>query len=193
MTDGYGQYCGWDTHHNSFQYPTTLARLGPPDYEINCQSMSLDPLLWSEQETLQYGSPSSSQVKGAPTASEVAGTQLSPAAGNNASKVSPSPKTVRAQTRRSQGRGQIAKSPPAADKSEKRRQQNRISQIAFRQRSKMTLMALQEELDQSILVNDVLYGTIEAFLEKTENLKRSIEDVLASRFKRSRSESQAQL
>jgi hypothetical protein len=46
MTDGYGQYCGWDTHHNSFQYPTTLARLGPPDYEINCQSMSLDPLLW---------------------------------------------------------------------------------------------------------------------------------------------------
>jgi hypothetical protein len=57
----------------------------------------------------------------------------------------------------------------------------------------MTLMALQEELDQSILVNDVLYGTIEAFLEKTENLKRSIEDVLASRFKRSRSESQAQL
>jgi hypothetical protein len=54
----------------------------------------------------------------------------------------------------------------------------------------MTLIALQEELDQSILVNDVLYGTIEALLEKTETLKRSIEDVLASRFKRSRSESQ---
>jgi hypothetical protein len=72
-------------------------------------------------------------------------------------------------------------------------QQNRISQIAFRQRSKMTLIALQEELDQSIPVNDLLYGTIEALLEKTENLKRSIEDVLASRFKRSRSESQAQL
>ena len=46
MTDGYGQYYGWDTQHTSFQYPTTLARLGPPDYEINCQSMSLDPLLW---------------------------------------------------------------------------------------------------------------------------------------------------
>jgi hypothetical protein len=57
----------------------------------------------------------------------------------------------------------------------------------------MTLIALQEELDQSILVNDVLYSTIEALLERTENLKRSIEDVLASRFKRSRSDSQAQL
>ena len=146
-----------------------------------------------EHETLQCGSPSSSQVKEAPTASGVAGTQLSPPAGNNASKVSSSPRTVRGQTSRSQGRDQIAKSPPAADKSERRRQQNRISQIAFRQRSKMTLIALQEELDQSILVNDVLYITIEALLERTENLKRSIEDVLASRFKRSRSESQAQL
>ena len=53
----------------------------------------------------------------------------------------------------------------------------------------MTLMTLQEELDQSLLVNETLYSTIEVLLEKTEDLKRSIEDVLAARLKRGRSES----
>jgi hypothetical protein len=53
----------------------------------------------------------------------------------------------------------------------------------------MTLLTLQEELDQSLLVNETLYSTIEALLEKTEDLKRCIEEVLAARLKRGRSES----
>ena len=53
----------------------------------------------------------------------------------------------------------------------------------------MTLLNLQEELDQPLLVNDTRYGTIEVLLEKTEDLERSIRDVLTARLKRIRSES----
>lgn len=105
----------------------------------------------------------------------------------NTSKISVSSTAGQGQKIDPRGTRQIGRSLPAVGKSEKRRQQNRNSQIAFRQRNKMTLMALQEELNQSLLVNDALYDTIEGLLEKTETLKRSIEDALASRLKRSRS------
>jgi hypothetical protein len=45
---------------------------------------------------------------------------------------------------------------PVANYTEKRRQQNRNSQIAFRQRSKMTMKLMQEELGQSLLTNEAL-------------------------------------
>jgi predicted ATPase with chaperone activity len=81
--------------------------------------------------------------------------------------------------------GQVGSSSSPADKVEKRRQQNRNSQIAFRKRTKMTLKMLQEELNQSLEANEALYDTVEELLEKTEILKRTIEDVLALRLKRS--------
>jgi hypothetical protein len=55
--------------------------------------------------------------------------------------------------------------------------------MAFRKRSKMTLKMLQEELNQSLEANEALYDTIEELLEKTENLKKTIGDVLALRLK----------
>lgn len=72
---------------------------------------------------------------------------------------------------------------------DKRRQQNRHNQTAFRQRSKMTLKTLKDDLNASISANEALYDTMEELLKKTDILKRSIEDVLASRFKRSWGES----
>lgn len=88
-----------------------------------------------------------------------------------------------------QGEDRITKSPPAVDKAERRRQQNRSSQIAFRERSKTTLKTLQEALNQSQSENEALYTIMEELLERTEHLKRTIEDVLRSRLKSSQSES----
>ncbi|KAE9364712.1 hypothetical protein N431DRAFT_489224 [Stipitochalara longipes BDJ] len=189
MTDGYGQYFGWDTQPTSFEYPATLATKGTNDYQMNSQSMSPNPQFWTNYTPSQYVCSPSSQNTGIGTTSEPSGSQLSPPVANSVSQV-PAPATsVRDQQTRRRRLDETSRSPPAVDKSERRRQQNRTSQLAFRQRSKMTLMALQEELDQSLLVNETLYGTIEALLDKTEDLKRSIEDVLASRLKRGRSES----
>jgi bZIP transcription factor len=146
-------------------------------------------ILQTEDVPLRYDSTSNSQVTRTVAPSEDPGNLLSSPAERKTFRVSPSTRVVKVPKKNSHSRAQIETPPTEVEKSARRRQQNRISQIAYRQRSKMTLITLQEELDQSMLVNDALYGTIEALLEKTENLKRSIEDVLTSRFKRSRSES----
>lgn len=142
-------------------------------------------LIFTDQsgyETPQYGCATGSQITAAPPP----GSQVSTPLGQDAFKI-----PVRQRT--NGGLDTHPKSPaagksPAADYTEKRRQQNRNSQIAFRQRSKMTMKLMQEELSQSLLTNEALYCTMEELLEKTENLKRSIEDVLASRLRRSHRE-----
>jgi len=134
----------------------------------------------------QYARSANAQHAGTITASESLGNQFSPHPGHR--HVLALETALGGQGNQRHRSDQTSRS-PAVDKSEKRRQQNRTSQLAFRQRNKMTLMTLQEELDQSLLVNETLYGTIEVLLEKTEDLKRSIEDVLAARLKRGRSES----
>jgi hypothetical protein len=82
---------------------------------------------------------------------------------------------------------QNEKSPPASENTERRKQQNRNSQIAFRERNRMNLKRLQEELIHSQSANEELYSIMEQLLERTEHLKRAIEDVLTSRLKRSQS------
>ena len=84
-------------------------------------------------------------------------------------------------------RDQNEKSPPASENAERRKQQNRNSQIAFRERNRMNLKKLQEELIHSQSANEELYSIMEQLLERTEHLKRAIEDVLTSRLKRSQS------
>jgi len=84
-------------------------------------------------------------------------------------------------------RDQNEKSPPASENAERRKQQNRSSQIAFRERNRMNLKKLQEELIHSQSANEELYSVMEQLLERTEHLKRAIEDVLTSRLKRSQS------
>jgi hypothetical protein len=74
--------------------------------------------------------------------------------------------------------------PSSSDVSERRRQQNRISQIAFRQRNKMTIERLREDLNQSLEANEALCDTMQDMLGKMDDLKKSVEDVLASRLRR---------
>jgi hypothetical protein len=77
---------------------------------------------------------------------------------------------------------QIEKSPSASENAKRRRQQNRNSQVAFRERNRTNLKKLQEELTQSQSENEELYSIMEQLLERTEHIKRSIEDVLTSRY-----------
>ncbi|PMD37180.1 hypothetical protein L207DRAFT_568237 [Hyaloscypha variabilis F] len=187
MTDSYGQSSGWDAQPASFQYPAVTQASN--DYQMNIQPMSPNPHLWAGYTPSQHMWSPNAQNVGTVTAPGPSGTQLSPAAGINFSQLPESAILASGQDTHRHRSGQISRSPPSADKSERRRQQNRTSQFAFRQRNKMTLLTLQEELDQSLLVNETLYSTIEALLEKTEDLKRCIEEVLAARLKRGRSES----
>ncbi len=84
------------------------------------------------------------------------------------------------------------KSPPT-DVSGKTRQQNRTSQAAFRERNKMTIKGLHEELNQALETNEELCKVLRGLLEKTEDLRKYVEDVLASRSRRSNRESLALL
>jgi len=181
MADGYSQqHSGWDIRP---AYSASLDTPAPLEYGMGYQSMPAGSVTWSIYDTPQYGCASGSQVPGTTMPPTLAESQISNPLEQDPFKtpVWPKPKGSSHTHSKSPGTG---KSSPA-DNSEKRRQQNRNSQIAFRQRNKMTLKLLQEELSQSLLTNEALYGTMEELLEKTENLKRSIEDVLALRLRRS--------
>jgi hypothetical protein len=207
MADGYSQqHSGWDIRP---AYSAPLDTPAPLEYGMGYQSMPAGSVTWvcspshvhqqncfalhrvtglifagqSIYDSPQYGCASGSQIPGTTMPPTLAESQVSNPLEQDRfnTPVWPNPKGGSHTHPKSPGTG---KSSPA-DYSEKRRQQNRNSQIAFRQRNKMTLKLLQEELSQSLLTNAALYGTMEELLEKTENLKRSIEDVLASRLRRS--------
>jgi hypothetical protein len=63
---------------------------------------------------------------------------------------------------------------------QRRRKQNRASQLAFRARTKKMVEDLQQRLTQCTEENHTMYLTMENLLEKAESLKRAIEGALAS-------------
>jgi uncharacterized membrane protein YccC len=68
--------------------------------------------------------------------------------------------------------------PPSGEALERRRQQNRTAQLAFRERSKKQVEELRLELTQCLEYNHNLYSTMRELLERTEALKRDIEGAL---------------
>jgi hypothetical protein len=63
---------------------------------------------------------------------------------------------------------------------QRRRQQNRASQLAFRARTKKTVDDLRQQLTQCTEHNNTMYFTMQNLLENAESLKRAIEGALAS-------------
>jgi hypothetical protein len=63
---------------------------------------------------------------------------------------------------------------------QRRRQQNRASQLAFRARTKKMVEELRHQLTQCAQNNQTMYLTMQNLLEKTESLKAAIEGALAS-------------
>jgi hypothetical protein len=57
----------------------------------------------------------------------------------------------------------------------------------------MTIKGLHEELNQALETNEELCKVLRGLLEKTEDLRKYVEDVLASRSRRSNRESLALL
>ena len=69
--------------------------------------------------------------------------------------------------------------PPSGEALERRRQQNRAAQLAFRDRSKKQVEELRQELTQCVEFNQRMYLTMRELLERTEALKRDLEGALA--------------
>ena len=69
--------------------------------------------------------------------------------------------------------------PPSGEALERRRQQNRAAQLAFRERSKKQIEEMRQELTQCVEYNQKMYSTMRELLERTEALKRDIEGALA--------------
>lgn len=63
---------------------------------------------------------------------------------------------------------------------QRRRQQNRASQLAFRARTKKMVDDLRQQLTQCTEHNNTMYLTMQNLLENAESLKRAIEGALAS-------------
>jgi hypothetical protein len=62
---------------------------------------------------------------------------------------------------------------------QRRRQQNRASQFAFRARSKKMVDDLRQQLAQFTEHNNAMHRTMQNLLENAESLKRAIEGALA--------------
>jgi hypothetical protein len=62
---------------------------------------------------------------------------------------------------------------------ERRRQQNRVAQFAFRERSKKQMEELQRELAQCIDFNQKVQNNVKVLLKRADHLKRDIEAILA--------------
>jgi hypothetical protein len=62
---------------------------------------------------------------------------------------------------------------------QRRRQQNRASQLAFRARSKKMVEDLRQQLTQCTEHNNTIYVTMQNLLENADSLKRAIENALA--------------
>lgn len=89
----------------------------------------------------------------------------------------PSRRTMHLEPKPTQRRKTRAISPDAV---ERRRKQNRASQIAFRERSKRKMEDLERELTIAGNYNQQLYRTMRGLLESTESLKATIEKALSS-------------
>jgi hypothetical protein len=85
------------------------------------------------------------------------------------------PKTFR------EGRSPVNRTgkPQSAEAIERRRQQNRASQLAFRARTKKLVEDLRQQITECTEHNHTMYITMQNLLEKTEMLKTSIEGALA--------------
>ena len=68
---------------------------------------------------------------------------------------------------------------PSPDALERRRRQNRASQLAFRERSKKALEEMKIELTSAEERNKKLVGTLGDLLRQADSLKNSIEQALA--------------
>jgi len=69
--------------------------------------------------------------------------------------------------------------PPSGEALERRRQQNRTAQVAFRERSKKQVDELRQELMQSVEFNQKMYSSVRQLLGRTEMLKQDMEALLA--------------
>jgi hypothetical protein len=74
-----------------------------------------------------------------------------------------------------------ARKPPSGEALERRRQQNRAAQLAFRERSKRQMEEMRLELSQSMEFNEKMYESVRGLLEKTRKLESDLEAVLAVR------------
>lgn len=70
--------------------------------------------------------------------------------------------------------------PPSGEALERRRQQNRAAQLAFRERSKKQVEEMRLELMQCNEFNQKLYSSVRELLDQTEGLKRDMEALLAT-------------
>ena len=150
MADDYGQHFGWDAQPAGFQHPVPGAS---NDYQIFGQLMSPNFQLWvcntsiqvfirggvtavtdkcqqSNYSTSQYTRPDSFKHSETVTAPELYVNLFSPPAGLK--HVPASETALASQASQCLKLEQTSGSPLAVDMSEKRRQQNRTSQFAFR-------------------------------------------------------------
>jgi hypothetical protein len=72
------------------------------------------------------------------------------------------------------------RNPPSAEAVARRRQQNRASQLAFRERSKREVDTLKQDLADCTEENQKMYTTMRGLLERTETLKLAIEEALTA-------------
>lgn len=70
--------------------------------------------------------------------------------------------------------------PPSGEALERRRQQNRAAQLAFRERSKKQVEEMRQELMQCTEFNQKLYMNVRELLDRTDSLKRELEAILAT-------------
>lgn len=68
---------------------------------------------------------------------------------------------------------------PSGEALERRRQQNRAAQLAFRERSKKQVEDMRQELTQCVEYNQKMYSTMRELLGRTEALKMDTEGALA--------------
>lgn len=69
--------------------------------------------------------------------------------------------------------------PPSGEALERRRQQNRAAQLAFRERSKKQVEEMRLELIQCVEFNQKMQMSVRELLDRTEALKRDMEAILA--------------
>jgi hypothetical protein len=62
---------------------------------------------------------------------------------------------------------------------ERRRQQNRAAQLAFRERSKRQMEEMRQELAQCVDFNRKMQDSVRSLLERADDLRRDVESILA--------------
>ena len=72
-----------------------------------------------------------------------------------------------------------ARKTPSGEALERRRQQNRAAQLAFRGRSKKQVEEMRLELTQCFEINQKMYMSVRELLDRTETLKQEMEAILA--------------